>query len=428
MGKKTKNMNLTKSQQIAMNAFESGCSFFLTGKAGTGKSFVTREIINRCKETNKQVLVCAPTGIAAINVGGATIHSVFKAPVGIIAPGRRCTNKDCLNVIKAADVVLIDEISMCRLDLFEFVMNSIKSQKKRKQVILVGDFYQLPPVLSDTEKEAYDTVYDSIFPFRSSLWSEMNILTIELKECVRTQEKRFVEALDDIRVGVPHFDKFNYASKPDETAISLCTTNQKAGDINMAGLKKLGGVYKAIGRTTGKFLRRDMPTDEILHLAIGARVMMLNNSGNWVNGTLGTIKAIKKKYIVVEQDNGEESFVYPNKWESKEYVTRNENRNGKKESVLDQVTVGTFLQYPLKLAWAITVHKSQGQTYDKVNVYPERFFSHGQMYVALSRCKTLEGMRVMGELPVDGLICSDDVKYFMNSPQESSDLFSALFK
>ena len=106
----------------------------------------------------------------------------------------------------------------------------------------------------------------------------------------------------------------------------------------------------------------------------------------------------------------------------------NENRNGKKESVLDQVTVGTFLQYPLKLAWAITVHKSQGQTYDKVNVYPERFFSHGQMYVALSRCKTLEGMRVMGELPVDGLICSDDVKYFMNSPQESSDLFSALFK
>ena len=404
-------VELTKSQQLAMDAFQDGYSFFLTGKAGTGKSFVTRQIIDQCKKQKRQVLVCAPTGIAAINVGGVTIHSAFRAPVGIIEPSKRCTDSRKLKVLETADVILIDEISMCRLDLFEFVINSIKYMGK-KQLILVGDFYQLPPVLTDSESEIYERLYPSIYPFVSPLWESMNIKTIELKECVRTQEKSLVKALDDIRIGIPNFKIFKSAKKPDKSAVSLCTTNKKAADINQEGLKNLKKPEKLTAVVHGEFPEKDMPTDKVLTLAPGARVMMLNNSDFWVNGTLGTVESIHEDFVMISMPSGT-NRVERNKWEAKEYQTRTIKEDGKTKTVLEQITVGTFHQFPLKLAWAITVHKSQGQTYERVNIYSERFFSPGQMYVALSRCKTLDGMKIIGKLSEKGLICSGEVKEFM---------------
>ena len=407
-------MTLTKSQQLAMEAFEAGYSFFLTGKAGTGKSFVTRQIIDSCKASGKQVLVCAPTGIAAINVGGVTIHSAFRAPVGIIEPGKRCVDSRKIKILEAADVILIDEISMCRLDLFEYVTNSIKSLKKKKQLILVGDFYQLPPVITESEEEAYKRVYDSIYPFQSPLWDAMGIKTIELKECVRTQEKDLVKALDNIRVGIPSFDIFKSSDKPDKQAVSLATTNKRADEINQEGLRKLKNPEFLEARVVDNFPEKDMPTNKTLKVAPGARVMLLNNTDHWVNGTLGTLKTISDDYVTISLDNGETYPVQRNKWEAKEYRTAEEkDERGKKKTVLKQYTIGEFHQFPIKLAWAITVHKSQGQTYDRVNIYPERFFSPGQMYVALSRCKTLDGMNIIGTLTKKGLICSKEVINFM---------------
>lgn len=410
-------MTLTISQQLAMEVFEAGYSFFLTGKAGTGKSFVTKQIIESCKKSCKQVLVCAPTGIAAINVGGVTIHSAFRAPVGIIEPGKRCADSRKLKILEAADVILIDEISMCRLDLFEFVTNSIKHLKRKKQLILVGDFYQLPPVLADSESEIYNSFYQSTYPFSSHFWGEMGIRTVELKECVRTQEKGLVKALDDIRIGIPNFKIFNSSEKPDKTAVSLCTTNKKAADINQEGLKNLKNPERLTASVCGEFPEKDMPTDKVLTLAPGARVMLLNNTDFWVNGTLGTVDSISDGFVMVSIDGKGLHRVERNKWEAKEYRTDTEiDENGKAHTILKQYTVGEFHQFPLKLAWAITVHKSQGQTYDRVNIYPERFFSSGQMYVALSRCKTLSGMRIIGKLNEKGLICSDEVKDFMMNP------------
>lgn len=398
----------SKSQQLAMDAFEMGKSFFLTGKAGTGKSFVTRSIIERCKDTGKQVLVCAPTGIAAINVGGVTIHSAFAAPVGVINPGARCKNGKKIEVLQAADVILIDEISMCRLDLFEFVLNSIATLSGEKQIIMVGDFFQLPPILSDSEEEAYKSVYNSVYPFHSQLW---DFATIELKEVIRTSDRKLIKALDDLRVGIPNFDIFKESKRRDKKAICLCTTNKRAGEINMLEMKQLEEPKLFKARIMGNYPEKDQPTDKELRLSVGARVIMLNNSDFWVNGSLGTVQEIvDDETISILLDSDTQVNVQRNTWEYCEYVTT-VNEYGKKE--IKQETVGTFMQFPVKLAWAITVHKSQGQTYDKVNVFAERFFCDGQMYVALSRCKTLKGMKIIGKISEKGLMCSAEVKEFM---------------
>lgn len=408
---------LTQSQKTALEAFHKGYSFFLTGKAGTGKSYVTRCIIEECKSKNVPLLVCAPTGIAAINVGGTTIHNAFKAPTGIIQPGSGCKDHKQKQVIDAARVVLIDEISMCRMDLFEYIATSLQASKSKKQFILVGDFFQLPPVLTDNEKSVYYQFYASIFPFRSPKWKDLKIKTIELKECVRTKDKRLIKALDNIRIGVPDFGIFDSVQnqKANSNSITICTTNRMASSINQKEMSQLKEKRVFRAEKTGIFAEKDLPTDSILTIGVGARVMMLANNDGYVNGSLGTVTAFTANSVTVQIDGGTEVVVQAYKWEQTDYVL--EEEHGKKQ--LKQIVVGSFTQVPIKAAWAITVHKSQGQTYDHVNIVPMRFFCDGQMYVALSRCKTLSGMRILGKLTEEGLLTSQEVIDFMKGNEDS---------
>ena len=416
---------LTNSQQKALELVRSGANVFLTGKAGTGKSYLTDCIIEELKSAGKKMMICAPTGIAALNINGVTLHSAFRAKGSIQEPGDffcpQEKNKQ-KKVIDEAEVIIIDEISMCRTDLFEYVTNSCLMSKKEKQYILVGDFFQLPPILMKEETKAYMQLYKKkIFAFQSEMWRELNFITIELQEVVRQKDPKLIEALDHIREGKPDFAVFEKVRnlKEDKQAIRLCTTNSKVKQINDSNLKKLEQKYSKkksaqsdirtyLAVVSGAF--EAPPTEKELTLIKDARVMILaNKKGAYVNGSLGYIKELGDDEIVVKLDSGDSVSIEKYSWEKYEYNVV--EKDGKKK--LEQVVVASFQQFPLKLAWAITVHKSQGQTFDKVIIYAENFFSPGQMYVALSRCRTLKGMNIIGKLENEDVAADPEVLEFM---------------
>lgn len=409
---------LNEEQRKVFASFVSGANLYITGKGGSGKSFLTRYIINYCNTKGRKTLICAPTGIAALNIGGSTIHRTFSAPSSIIEPRDRCKKKKQLEIIEAAEVVIIDEISMCRVDLFEYVANTLLHMKKRKQLVLVGDFYQLPPVLTPKDTKAFSAFYDNrLYAFESNLWQKLQLQTMELQSSMRQKDKEFVHALDNIREGVVDFSVLKN-SNVDPTALTICGTNKEAYKINKENLdwliKQGSKIHKIKAEITGVVEDSEKPTDEILTLCVGARVVMLNNDKdkNWVNGSFGTIMEIGKEDITVKiEDNGIEATVEKYTWTYLDYDV--EEHEGKKKLVTK--VRGQFLQYPVRLAWAITIHKSQGQTYERVNVSAENIFAEGQLYVALSRCKTLEGMHITGKLLDSKVIASEAVKHFMKS-------------
>ena len=413
-------IELTPSQERAIKLLDAGLNVFLTGKAGTGKSFLVDYFVE--KHPEKNIIKCAPTGVAALRIGGATIHRTFGVPVRLLGHADACSSNDKLDVLKRADVILIDEISMCRIDVFEYVIRSLKRIGIRnKQLILVGDFYQLPPVLTDKDRFAFTDLYeDKLYAFESNLWNSSNLITIELTEVKRQSERDFLHSLSNIREGNPDFGVFQVANCADDNAVSLCPTNAKAKSINDEHLNRLPNHKYYTASKTGKVEEADMVTDEKLVLAKDARVIMLVNDseGRWVNGSLGTVINLSDNHITVQIDNEGECRVDRYTWSIKEYVL--EEDGGTNEKHVVEKEIGSFIQFPLKLAWAITIHKSQGQTYDKVNIY-NGFFANGQMYVALSRCKTLNGIHTMGRLQRNELRCSQTVKDFMTTTINESD-------
>lgn len=410
---------LNEEQRKVFASFVSGANLYICGKGGSGKSFLTRHIIDYCLQKGRKALICAPTGIAALNIGGSTIHRIFSAPSSIIEPGDRCKKKKQLDIIEAAEVIIIDEISMCRVDLFEYVANTLLHMKKRKQLVLVGDFYQLPPVLTPKDTKAFSVFYDNrLYAFESNLWQKLQLQTMELQSSMRQKDKAFVKALDNIREGIPDFSVFKNSS-PDPMALTICGTNDEADKINKENLnwlKKQGAkISKLEAKVTGTIDSSEKPTDEVLTLCPGARVVMLNNDKNntWVNGSFGTIIGIKDNELKIRiEDNGSEVSVERYKWTYLEYDVES-TEDGKKKLVTKER--GLFEQYPVRLAWAITIHKSQGQTYERVNVCAENIFAEGQLYVALSRCKTIEGMHISGKLTDSKVIASEAVKHFMKT-------------
>lgn len=409
-------VELTPSQEQAIKLLNAGYNVFLTGKAGTGKSFLVDYFV--AQHPKKNIIKCAPTGVAALKIGGATIHRTFGVPVRLLGHNDFCTSRDKLEVLEKADVILIDEISMCRIDVFEYVMRSLKKVSSRygnKQIILVGDFYQLPPVLTTRNRESFHNLYgDKLYAFESSMWDSTDLLTVELKEVKRQKEERLLHSLSNIREGIPDFSLFCKISQADDNAVSLCPKNDQAKQINDEHLGRLLNHKYYLASKTGRVEEADMATDEKLVLAKNARVIMLVNDseGRWVNGSMGTITNLSDNHITVQIDNDGEYNVERYTWSINEYVLE-EDEETKVKRVVEK-EIGSFTQFPLKLAWAITIHKSQGQTYDKVNIY-NGFFANGQMYVALSRCKTLGGIHTMGTLKRNELRCSQAVKDFMTT-------------
>lgn len=412
-------IELTPSQEQAIKLLDAGLNVFLTGKAGTGKSFLVDYFV--AKHSDKSIVKCAPTGVAALNIEGATIHRTFGVPVRLLGHNDVCSSNDKLDVLKKADVILIDEISMCRIDVFEYVIRSLNRVGIRnKQLILVGDFYQLPPVLTPADTPTFNQLYgDRLYAFESDLWNSSNLLTLELTEVKRQNEKRFLDSLSNIREGISDFSIFQIANRADDNAISLCPKNNQAKQINDEHLGRLPNHKHYMASKIGKVEEADMVTDEKLVLAKDARIIMLVNDtgGRWVNGSMGTVTELSDNHITVQIDNGGECRVDPYTWSIKEYVLE-EDEDTREKHVVEK-EIGSFTQFPLKLAWAITIHKSQGQTYDKVNIY-NGFFANGQMYVALSRCKTLNGIHTMGELIPSQLMCSLSVKNFMTTSIKDS--------
>ena len=426
MAKKKVELKLNEEQKKVFYSFKKGSNIFLCGKGGSGKSFLTRYIIEFCKKSNMSVLICAPTGIASLNIGGSTIHRVFKVPARIIEKDERCREKKNLEIIANADVIIIDEISMCRIDVFEYVARTLLCFKQKKQLLLVGDFYQLPPVLPSQDGKAFSQIYgNKLFAFESALWKRLKLQTMELQTSMRQKDKAFVSALDNIRSGHPDFSIFQTVEKTaDPTALTICGTNKEADEKNKEQMRNLvskgAKVYKFTASISGIVEPSEYPTDREMTLCVGARIVMLNNDpdGRWINGTFATVADGNNEILLVRIDGVEGEIVVLKryKWTFLDYEVTKTKEGGTKLGVVER---GTFEHFPVRLAWAITIHKSQGQTYDRVNVDISSIFAEGQLYVALSRCRTLAGMRIIGKLTDNKVKTSDAVLKFMSGDHHS---------
>jgi ATP-dependent DNA helicase PIF1 len=356
------------------------------------------------------VVVLAPTGVAAINVRGQTIHSFFKFKPDITVEKIKKPRKDAKSSIyKKLDAIVIDEVSMVRADLLDCVDTFLRLNGPSKkdpfggiQMIFVGDLYQLPPVLKGEEREIFSSVYETPYFFSAHVFSRLKMEFIELEKVYRQHDEHFISLLNAIRnnsITPENLALLNrryipdYEPSLDDFFIYLTTTNDMADRINTKQLDKLReDLYKFEGSIDGEFGKEYLPTAVSLQIKIGAQIMMLTNDslGRWVNGTIGKIKAVNNDgagapLIIAELPDGEEVEITPWVWQIFRFFIE--------EHKLESEVIGTFTQYPLTLAWAVTIHKSQGKTFEKVIIdIGKGTFAHGQMYVALSRCTSLEGI------------------------------------
>ncbi|MBR1939296.1 AAA family ATPase [Candidatus Saccharibacteria bacterium] len=405
---------LTAGQQEALDAMLNGQNVFLTGDAGTGKSYVLQEFLKKVGK-RKNVICCAPTGIAALRLkNGSTIHRAFRLP--FLQAYDYHKHAHPTDEILNADVIVIDEISMCRVDLFDYIAEIIFEANDKtgyeRQVIVVGDFFQLPPVLRADEREVLRYKYPEIqagFCFAGVNWQRFDFMPFVLTEVIRQAEPEYVAMLNSARVGkrecLGYFNERAITNgQIPHDAICLVPTNAKAAAINKMRLAELGGeaaIFAA--RTDGTVNAGDKCAEDELILKPDARVIALCNDQDYKNGQIGTVRRIYKDYVNVRWDNGRTSDVEMHDW--------NIMRPQWDGEVIKHEIVGTFTQLPLRLAYAITIHKSQGQTYARANVDP-LCFGVGQLYVALSRCETIEGLSLMRRAYPSALRSSAEVADF----------------
>ncbi len=388
---------------------DTGCNIFLTGKAGTGKTTFLHSIK---KQSPKRMIVTAPTGVAAINAGGVTLHSFFQMPFGPFIPGsegenRHKFNREKINLIKSLDLLVIDEISMVRADLLDGVDSVLRRYRRSSlpfggvQLLLIGDLHQLSPVVKDAEWRLLQPYYDSPYFFSSNALRQSELITIELQHIYRQADRAFIDLLNRVRNNRLDGDTLRelnrrhvegFIDHGDKGYITLCTHNSSANAINDARLAGLPQrTHRFDAEIEGEFPEHSYPTAETLELKTAAQVMFVRNDPSpekrFFNGKIGKITRIEGKKITIRcPDDDEEIDVLPATWENIEYSLNEETLT------ISESKIGAFIQYPLKLAWAITIHKSQGLTFDRAIIDAQAAFAHGQVYVALSRCRTLEGI------------------------------------
>lgn len=417
-------ITLSKEQTAAINAMESSSdNFFVTGKAGTGKSVVLRHFVNT---TKKNVAVLAPTGIAALNVKGATIHSFFGLKNEVINVDEIEVSDKKKESLKNVDTIIIDEISMVRVDVFDAIDVILKQVHENSlpfggcQIIVFGDLYQLPPIVEkDTSvHEFLLSRYSSFFFFGTKLFKTNPFRIINLTQVFRQNNPMFIDLLNRIRIGdvneyvLKEINKRCLPAPQKESILYLTEKNASADKINKEQMQKLPGeqfTYRAT--IIGNFGKPSQyPTDEFLRLKVGAQVMMLRNEPNklWVNGTIGIIAALNPNSIAVTI-KGTTHTIDKETWKKYEYEFDS------KENKLIKVEVGQFNQFPVKPAYAITIHKSQGKTYDKVILkYDGNAFAAGQTYVALSRCSSYEGLYLEKPLTLEDIKVNQEIVNFMS--------------
>ena len=419
-----------------------GTNLFLTGKAGTGKTTFLRLLKAR---SPKRMVVLAPTGIAAINAGGVTIHSFFQLPFAPYVPDTSFSadgsasyrfrfGKEKINIMRSMDLLVIDEISMVRADLLDAVDHILRRYRDRfkpfggVQLLMIGDLQQLAPVVKDDEWKLLKNYYDTPYFFSSQALKESQFCSIELTTVYRQNDTIFLDMLNRIRENrcdAALLESLNRRYLPDfspneDGYIQLVTHNYQAQRINNYELEKLPGrAYVFQASIEGKFPEYSYPTEQALELKQGAQVMFVKNdsSGNhrYFNGMIGEVTSISANHIEVRSKEGDEPFaLQPEEWANAKYVLDEETKEIKEE------VEGVFKQYPLKLAWAITVHKSQGLTFDKAIIDVSGSFAHGQAYVALSRCRTLEGLVLSAPIPARAIISDQAVDAFTRQARESA--------
>ena len=414
-------------------------NLFITGKAGTGKTTFLHKIK---QESLKRMVIVAPTGVAAINAKGVTIHSFFQMPFGPILPNQiantsnaqRKFSKTKIDIIKSLDLIIIDEISMVRADLLDGIDQVMRRYKNRNkvfggaQILMIGDLQQLAPVVRPNEWSLLQSHYNTVYFFSSKAYQEANVVSIELKHIYRQKNEDFIKILNEIRtdtlsdMSAKILNKnYNPSFSPtkEEGYITLTTHNNRANLINESELNKLkikSSFFNA--EVSGKFNENAYPNAERLELKVGAQVMFIKNDSStdkkYYNGKIGIITAISKESVTVKCANEIDEIVTEKEtWSNINYSINEETKAIKEEMI------GAFSQIPLRLAWAITIHKSQGLTFEKAIIDAEASFAHGQTYVALSRCTSLEGLVLKTPITSSAIINDSTVSVFNEGVEEN---------
>ena len=415
-------ITLSPDQEAILSLLQtSKTPIFLTGKAGTGKSLLLQYFRQK---SDKNIVVCAPTGVAALNIGGQTIHSLFKIPPELIRKDSLKVEKRTAKLLKHVDVVVIDEISMVRPDLMDAIDHILRKARNSTipfggvQIIMFGDLYQLPPIIQNELMNYFEQNYGGNFFFNADVWKNIKFEIRELTTVFRQKDEDFKAILNAVREGTITNEQLAVLNKraeveiPSEGVITLTTINSSAKIINETKLNLLRDKeYKHKAEITGSLEKTAFPTEEVLRLKKGAQIMLLRNDKErrWVNGTLGYIDSLDDGEIKVNID-GKIHSVPKETWKKIQYIL-NETTN-----TLGEKIVSSFTQFPLRLAWAMTIHKSQGQTYNSVAIdMGYGAFAHGQTYVGLSRCKSIEGLYLKRKILRKDIIVESKIIDFMEN-------------